>query len=139
MLALCSDDVVEDNQPIGVFRGRQEVRAFVEGTFAGLPDLEVVADEILADERTAAVRWRMGGTFSGAPLNGIEPTGGRVDLRGVDWLDVQDGRIVRITAYWDGLSFSRAVGMMPPRGSPREKAMLAAFNFATKLRARLDR
>jgi hypothetical protein len=77
----------------------------------------------------------MNGTFTGGPLfNGVQATGGRLQLRGCDVIDVRDGKIVRNTAYQDGIELARALGMMPPQDSPAEKAMIAAFNGATKLR-----
>jgi hypothetical protein len=44
---------------------------------------------------------------------------------------------VRNTAYYDGAAFARAVGLLPPQESGAERAMLGAFNGATKLRAML--
>jgi hypothetical protein len=79
----------------------------------------------------------MNGNFTGGPLfNGVQPTGGRIELRGCDVIQVSpEGKIVRNDAYQDGLEMARTLGMMPPQDSPAEKAMIAAFNTATKVRA----
>lgn len=125
---------VDDIVPVGIFRGPEEVRALFSELFAAVPDMEFRVTRITADERIAAVEWRMTGTFSGAPFQGIEPTGRRLELRGVDCLEVEDGQIVRNTAHYDGASFARAIGMLPPRDSGAEKAMVRTFNATTKLR-----
>ena len=50
--------------------------------------------------------------------------------------DVDDGKITRNTAYYDGAAFARGLGLLPQTGSGGEKAMLAAFNAVTKVRSR---
>lgn len=129
------DEGIQDVTPLRVFRGIEEIRGFLRSTVAAMPDGELVVDRVTAGERVVAVEWRAGGTFSGAPFAGIDPTGRRVDLRGVDCVEVEDGKIVRNTAYYDGATFARAVGLLPPQESGAERAMLSAFNGATKLRA----
>jgi hypothetical protein len=77
----------------------------------------------------------MSGTFDGGPLfNGVEATGGHVQMRGCDVLEIRDGKIVRNTAYQDGLEIARNLGMMPPQDSAGERAMIAAFNGMTKVK-----
>lgn len=126
---------IDDVAPLRVFRGHDEIRGFLAGLAGALPDLELTIPRVVSGEGSAVVEWRLSGTFSGEPFEGIDPTGSRVELRGVDWLDVEDGQIVRITAYYDGMDFARAVGMLPQRDSGAERAMKTAFNGATRVRA----
>ena len=79
----------------------------------------------------------MGGHFTGAPFMDIEPTGRRVDIRGVDLLEIEDGQIVSNAAYYDGAAFARQVGMLPSEGSGADRAMKGAFNAVTRLRNRV--
>jgi len=125
---------IDDAVGLGVYRGAGEIRDFLAGMFAAMPDLETTVVRVTASDTAAVVEWRMTGTFSGAPFQGLEPTGSHVELRGADSLEVEAGEIVRNTAYSDGTSFARAVGMLPRKGSGAERAFLAAFNGATKLR-----
>ena len=127
-------DGVEDIVPIGVLRGRDEISAFFKETFAAMPDVETTLTRLVAGERSAAVEWRMSGHFSGAAFQGIEPTGKRVEVRGLDLFELEDGELVTNTAYYDGMSFARQIGMLPPEGSGPERAMKGAFNAVTKLR-----
>ena len=73
------------------------------------------------------------GTFCGGPFQGIEPTGARVELEGIDMLTIEDGKIVRNDAYYDSGAFARAVGLLPPQESATERRMAAAFNTRTRL------
>ena len=128
-------EVVEEITGVGLFRGREEVKKFFDGLMKAAPDMKVIVDRSLSEGDTVVVQWRMEGTFTGGPLfNGVQATGGRLELRGCDVIDVADGKIVRNTAFQDGIELARTLGMMPPAESPAEKAMIAAFNTATKVR-----
>jgi steroid delta-isomerase-like uncharacterized protein len=128
------EDGVSDLVPIGVMRGRDEVMAFFADMFAATPDLEFTVTRVVAGERLAAVEWRLNGHFTGAPFQGIEPTGKPIELRGLDMVEVEEGQIVGITAYYDGAAYARQVGLMPPEGSGADRAIKGAFNAVTKFR-----
>ena len=119
------EDCVVDIVPIGVFRGRREIVDFFLEVFAAVPDLETTVTRVVAGETQAAVEWRMRGDFTGAPF------------RGIDLLEIEDGETVSNTAYYDGASFARQVGMLPPEGSGADRTMKSAFNAVTKVRKAL--
>jgi steroid delta-isomerase-like uncharacterized protein len=134
-VAFLDDEVVEEITGVGVLRGPREVREFFDGLFKAAPDMQVTVDRSVREKDTVVVQWRMNGTFNGGPLfNGVQATGARLQMRGCDVFEVRDEKVVRNTAYQDGLELARSLGMMPPQDSPAEKAMIAAFNGATKLR-----
>lgn len=118
---------------------REEVLAWFRAFFDAVPDLHMeVEDVAVAGEpghERVAVRWHVGGTFSGAPYLGIEPTGRPVELHGMDLIDVEDGLIAGNNVYYDQLSFARQIGMLPVEGSLADRLMTAAFNLLTKARA----
>ena len=131
-----SPEVVADIVPVGILRGPEEYRALFEEMFAAFPDFELVIEDVVGGDTTAAVRWRWSGTHSGSPFQGIEPTDRRVETRTVDWIELDaEGRIVRVTAYFDGMEVARGMGMMPPKDSSAERAMRGAFNGVTKVRS----
>ena len=129
-----SEDGVDDVVPLAVLRGRSEIAAFFRELFAAVPDLETTVTRVVAGEHEAAVEWRMAGTFSGEPFQGVDAPGKRVEMRGLDLFTVEDGKIVSNTGYYDGMEFARQVGLMPPQGSSAENAMKSAFNAATRVR-----
>jgi steroid delta-isomerase-like uncharacterized protein len=129
-----SEDGVDDIVPLRVLRGRDEITAFFRALFAAVPDLETTVSRVVAGEREAAVEWRMTGHFTGEPFEGVDATGKRIDMRGLDLVQVEDGKNVAITAYYDGMTFARQIGLMPAQDSSAEQAMRSAFNAATRVR-----
>jgi steroid delta-isomerase-like uncharacterized protein len=132
-----ADDCIDNFVAIGVFRGKSEIKAFFVETFAAFPDFTMTVDRITADDESAVVQWHAQGTFSGGPFQGIRPTGKRVEILGVDVMEVQDGLLRRNTIYYDGAAFARQVGLLPPAGSRADRSMLAAFNAKTEICGRL--
>jgi steroid delta-isomerase-like uncharacterized protein len=129
-----SEEGVADIVPLGVLRGRKEIIGLFRDLFAALPELETTVTRIVAGEHEAAVEWRMSGRFTGQAFQGVQPTGTRVEWRGIDLIEVADGKNTSVTAYYDGMSFARQIGLMPALGSGPERAMKGAFNAATRLR-----
>jgi steroid delta-isomerase-like uncharacterized protein len=110
--------------------------------FAAVPDWHVEIENVVDDgSRQVVVQWHATGTFNGdSPFIGIEPNGRHIDIRGVDVIRVDDEfKVVTNTVYYDGVEFARQIGMLPARDSAGDRAMLAAFNGATKLKRRLRR
>jgi steroid delta-isomerase-like uncharacterized protein len=128
------EDGIDELVPVGMLRGHDEIATFFGELFAAVPDLETTVTRVVAGEREAAVEWRMTGHFSGGAFQGIDATGRRVEMRGLDLLEIEDGTIVSNTAYYDGMSFARQIGLMPPENSGAERAMKSAFNAATRAR-----
>lgn len=129
-----ADEGIEEILPVGIFRGPEEVKAYFTELFAAIPDFDMTIDRVLAHEDNVLVQWRASGTFSGGPLMGVEPTDRRIELRGLDWLEVEGDKITRNTAFADGAALARGMGLLPPQGSGAEKAMFGAFNAFTKAR-----
>jgi ketosteroid isomerase-like protein len=132
-----SPELVVDMMGQGIMRGPGEMRAFFDSLFAAIPDAEMITERIVAEERVAVVQWRLRGSFTGAPLFGVDPTGGWIEQRGCDVIEVTEGLITRNTAYQDGIEMLRSFGMMPPLDSPAERAMKQAFNVTTRARKAL--
>ncbi len=131
-------DGVGDLVPLGPLRGPGGVRSFFAELFAALPDFEFTVTQMVIDSQGASVQWRMRGTFDGGAFQGLEPTGRRIDLRGVDCMEVgEDGLITSNVAYYDGAAFARQIGMLPTQDSGADRAMRAGFNTVTRVRSAL--
>jgi steroid delta-isomerase-like uncharacterized protein len=120
-------------------RGKEALTAFFRDLFAAFPDWNLEVDQVFDDGEThAIVQWSATATFDGTPWQGIEPSGSKLTLRGVDVITLDaDGIVVENTVYYDGIAFARQIGMLPRQGSAADRAMLATFNAAMKARARL--
>ncbi len=115
-------------------------RAWFANLFAAFPDFRFEVLDVVAEGEQAAVRWRATGTFDGdAQFEGMDPTGAKVDLTGLDLLAISDGKIQRNDAYMNGAQMTRQLGALPPAGSLAERAMLTALNLRTRLARALRR
>ena len=132
-----AENCVDNFVAIGVYTGRAEIKRFFTEFFAATPDFTITIDRVVADDSSAVVQWHAAGTFTGTPFQGIHATGRQVEILGVDVMEISEGLIQRNTIYYDGASFARQVGLLPPQGSRTDRAMLAAFNAKTEVRRRL--
>lgn len=144
MRALAHDDVVDDFVVLGEVKGKEAVSAFFAELFAAVPDLDFTIERIIGgDERIAVGEWSLMGTFDGGPFQGLEPTGRRLELRGIDVMEFDEGLLRHNTIYYDGLRFARQVGMLPAEDSTADRAIMSGFNALTKakkgLRDTIDR
>jgi steroid delta-isomerase-like uncharacterized protein len=123
----------------GTFEGRgpAAVEAFFDGVFRAMPDFALVVDHTVTQRDRVAVHWHATATFTGAPFQGIAATGARLELTGIDLLQVREGKIVRNDAYMDGMGFARQLGLVPPQGSKQESRLNALFNRKTALTRRI--
>jgi steroid delta-isomerase-like uncharacterized protein len=134
------DDTVDDFIALGQqYRGAEALAAFFQELWAAVPDLRMEVEGVVADGDDAVVRWRLDGTFTGAPFQGIRATGRSITLRGVDVMQFAGEKIRLNTVYYDGATFARQVGMLPAQGSAGERAMTGAFNAFTAAAERLRR
>ncbi len=115
--------------------GERDLRLFFGELFVALPDLQFMTEDVHAvSDEVAVGQWRMSGTFSGGSFQGIAPTGKHLELRGIDVMRF-DGQTLRHNdVYYDGLAFARQIGMLPAADSAGDRAMMGAFNAATKAR-----
>jgi steroid delta-isomerase-like uncharacterized protein len=134
MISHWSADGVADIVPLAVLRGPDQIEGFFRQLFSAFPGIDTTVTRVVADDKHAVVEWRMAGTFSGAPFQGVEPTGKQVELRALDILEIHEQKILTNTAYYDGASFARQVGMLPPRDSGAERAITNTFNAVTRIR-----
>jgi steroid delta-isomerase-like uncharacterized protein len=118
--------------------GADAIESYFAATFRALPDwhIEVVAAVEEGDD--IFVRWHLTGTHRG-PLLGVEATGARVAIDGIDHFVVRDGKVVSNTVVFDQLAFARQVGLMPPDGSGIDRTLKAGFNLKTRLAGLMGR
>jgi steroid delta-isomerase-like uncharacterized protein len=99
--------------PKGEVHGREGLQQFLEGVTTGYPDFEVEVLDLLVDEAGAMYEVRLTGTHEGT-LNGLPPTGRRMDVRGVSKLAFEDGRVTEHRVYFDTREVMEQLGMTFP-------------------------
>ena len=114
------------------------VKRFFTEMFRAIPDFSMSVTDMVAYGDKAAVRWCATGNFNGeGKFQNIAPTGAHVEIEGLDLLTISDGLIQENFAYTNGMEMARQMGVLPPLGSPGEKAMMAATNAKTAAAKRL--
>jgi predicted ester cyclase len=77
-------------------------------------------------------RWHLSATQEGR-IQGIDGTGKRLELDGVDHFTLKDGKIASNFVIFDQMQWARHVGLLPPDGSAADRAVKAAFNAKTRV------
>jgi hydroxyacylglutathione hydrolase len=116
--------------------GPDAVRAYFGELFTTFPDFALEVRSKVVDGDRAAVHWTASATMTG-PLWGVEPTGARVTLEGIDVLELRDGLIVRNDVVPDAISVARQIGLLPAVGSTAEQRLYGAFNTRTRAARRV--
>ena len=115
ILSLFTDDCVYEDVPLGIVsRGKEELRAFADATFAGIPDIRQELTAGFVAGTSAGMEWVMSGTHAG-DFPGMPATGKRFSVRGASILVLRDGLIQRIADYWDAATVMRQVGLLSPQ------------------------
>ena len=73
------------------YSGKAAVRAGLAKRFEGIPDVHYGDDEHWACGRLGVSEWTLTGTSA---------SGTRVEVRGVDLLEFEDGKVVRKDSFW---------------------------------------
>ncbi len=127
-----ADDVVE-RFPDKTCRGKDELATYFSDLFAALPDFRMEKVSSVEEGDTVFVRWRMTGTHTGAQFSGLDATGKAITLDGMDEMTFRDGKMTSNFVVFDQMEVGRQLGLLPPDGSPPDRALKAAFNAKTKV------
>jgi steroid delta-isomerase-like uncharacterized protein len=110
-LELYADDLTVHGYPPGV-EGKAGVGEFYRGFSKALPDLQLTADDVIADGDKVAVRYRIRGTHSDE-LMGVPATGKAVDVEGQSFFRFEDGRVAERWQSLDAIALMTQIGALP--------------------------
>src|SRR5215211_2245590 len=79
------------------------------------PDLRVTVEDLIAEGDRVAAHLRFRGTHLGE-LDGIAPTGRRVDCTGIVVSRIEEGKIAEDWANFDDLGMMQQLGLIPEPG-----------------------
>ncbi|MFI6845261.1 ester cyclase [Kitasatospora sp. NBC_00085] len=130
---LVHEDATYDILPFGEQRGRPAVKEFFAELRGALPDFSMTVEAVTGAGEQVAVAWRITGTFNGKPFQGFTPNNHTFDIRGIDFMDVDSGRVRHDRVAFDGAEWARQLGLLPPRRSAAERTVRTAFNTRTRV------
>ena len=138
MGACWAPDGIEHLAGLADVTGPEGVRGYFGELFGAFPDFSLKVRRTVVQEDRVTVLWDATGTFAGpGTFQGFEANGARIELEGMDLLEVRDGRIVRNDAFTDGMTIARQLGILPPDGSRQQLGMVKATNAKTRLVRRM--
>lgn len=93
----------------GIAAARDNVIAFF---LDALPDLTwTMVGDPLVEDGSAAFRWVFAGTNTGTAFEGETPTGARIELRGMTFVQTRNGKIVYQGDFYDALTLRKQLGL----------------------------
>ena len=114
-LDLLDEVLAEDLQvhgPVPVEPGREGLKSALRAIRAAFPDSHVTIDDLAFGGETIYRRWTIGGTHTGG-FFGIEPTGRRIQISGVDVDRFDGGLVVEHWSFWDRAELLGQLGVGP--------------------------
>ena len=109
-------DLVNHSPAPGLTADRTGYMAWLARVRTVFPDLTVELEGLVAEGDLVAVRWRFTGTHRGplpTPVGTVEPSGRRVQMTGMDFVRIRDGRMVERWTCEDELGLLRQLGWGP--------------------------
>ena len=106
------DHINHDPTAPAVSPGPKGVKELIGIYRAAFPDIRFETGEMICEGDTVAHRWTFTGTHKGEMM-GVEPTGRRVEVAGVEMNRVEDGRISASWTVSDSLGLMRQLGLTP--------------------------
>ena len=105
-----TDDAVYEDVPGGqIVRGKEAIKQLLRAAYAWAPDFRVAMKSLIVADDIAATEWVSEGIQTG-PIGELPASGNSFQLRGASILNFQNGKIAKVTDYYDMATFLRQLG-----------------------------
>jgi steroid delta-isomerase-like uncharacterized protein len=114
IISMHAPDMVFENHTAGESAQGDEVRDHIAAIFESWPDLQFETRRLYVRDGVVTQEWTASATHSSTMRRGdlvAEPTGRRIEWRGVDVIPYEGGLIKRKDVYSDSVSILRQVGL----------------------------
>lgn len=115
IVSMHTEDSVFENHVSGdVNVGREQIGRAISSIFAVFPDLAFETRRAYIRDDLVVQEWTARGTHEGPMTRSgitIEPTGKKVDYKGMDVIPIQDGLVARKDVYSDSITLLRQLGL----------------------------
>jgi len=116
VMELYAEDAVQI-MPDGTYEGWNTVRDRLAQELDGFTELNHTVRSFVEQGDTFADEWTIVGTHTGAFTlpdgTQLPPSGKRVEMRGMELVQVRDGKIVVDNLYYDNMAFAARLGLVP--------------------------
>ena len=115
IVSMHTEDSVFENHVTGdVNVGREQIGRAISSIFAVFPDLTFETRRAYIRDDLVVQEWTARGTHEGPMTRSgitLEPTGKKVDYKGMDVIPIQDGLVARKDVYSDSITLLRQLGL----------------------------
>jgi steroid delta-isomerase-like uncharacterized protein len=116
VMDLYAEDAVQ-LMPDGTFEGRSAIRERLAQELNGFSDVAHRVESFVEQGNAFADEWTFVGTHTGAVAlpdgSRLPPTAKRVEIRGMEFVQVRDGKIVIDNLYYDNMAVLAQLGLVP--------------------------
>ena len=116
VMDLYAEDAIQ-LMPEGVFQGRDAIRERLARDLEACPDIAWTVESFVEQGDSLADEWSFVATHTGpfrlADGTVLPPSGKQVELRGMEYVLVRDGKIVVDNLYYDNLAVMGQLGLVP--------------------------
>jgi steroid delta-isomerase-like uncharacterized protein len=115
IMSMHAPDMVFENHTAGEAAEGEAVREHISAIFETWPDIHFETRRLYVREGVVTQEWTASATHSNTMRRGeliAEPSGERVEWRGVDVIPFEDGLVKRKDVYSDSVSILRQVGLL---------------------------
>jgi steroid delta-isomerase-like uncharacterized protein len=115
IMSMHTPDMVFENHTAGESARGEGVREHIGSIFETWPDIHFATRRLYARDGVVTQEWTASATHSNTMRRGdlvAEPTGKRIEWRGVDVIPFEGGQIKRKDVYSDSVSILRQVGLL---------------------------
>jgi steroid delta-isomerase-like uncharacterized protein len=115
VIDLYAQDAVQ-NMPDGSFHGRSAIRERLAQELNGFTDVHHTVRSFVEEGDSFCDEWTFAGThtrpFALPDGSELPPTGKRVEIHGMELVQVRDGKVVVNTLYYDNLAVAVQLGLV---------------------------
>jgi steroid delta-isomerase-like uncharacterized protein len=116
VMALYAEDAVQ-GMPDGTYEGWNTIRDRLAQELNAFPDVTHTVRSFVEQGDAFCDEWTFAGTHTGTLVlpDGRElgPTGRRIEVKGMEYCQVRDGKLIVNTLYYDNLSVLAQLGLIP--------------------------
>ena len=115
IMAMHAPDMVFENHTAGEAASGSDVRGHIGAIFETWPDIRFDGRRTYCREGLVVQEWTATATHANEMRRGdlvAEPTGKKVEWRGIDVIPFEDGLVKRKDVYSDSVSILRQVGLL---------------------------
>jgi steroid delta-isomerase-like uncharacterized protein len=116
VMDLYAEDAVQ-NMPDGAFEGRSAIHDRLAQELDAFSDVQHTVRSFVEQGDAFCDEWTFAGTHTGSVLlpdgSQLAPTGKRVEIAGMEFCAMRDGKLIVDTLYYDNMAVAAQLGLVP--------------------------